>query len=121
MLPEIKKVNELPLFTPTAWQTVILRLYGVIKSNRIAKTPNCDTQTVEREAEKLGLGGIKFTPEFREKGYITPLRAVWNILPYEQIITLLDMDESTLDYNLKEDDFLDCKLGGFKPYCNPVC
>ncbi len=120
MLPKIKEVNALPVFTPTLWQTLILRCYGVISNDRIAKTLRVSVETVIKEAEKLGLSKIKFEPEFRVRGYITPLRAVWNILPYSQIMTLLDMDEQTLDYNLKEDDFLDCKLGGFKPYCEEV-
>lgn len=30
------------------------------------------------------------------------------------------MDEKTLDYNLKEDDFLFVKLGMFKSYCEEV-
>ncbi len=120
MLPEIKKAPTLPIFTSTPWQTVILRCYGVISTDRIAKTLNTSAKIVEQEAKKLGLEKIKFEPDFAKKGYITPLRAVWNILPYEQIMTLLDTDEKTLDYNLKEDDFLDCKLGGFKPYCERV-
>src|SRR5690606_37767814 len=49
--------------------------------------------------------------------YITLIRRNWHLLPYEQLLELLDMDERELFMILKEDDFLYYKLGSLKPRC----
>lgn len=54
-----------------------------------------------------------------EKGYITIIRRLWHILPYEQLLALLGMEEEELAVILREEDFLDIKLGD-KPMCEPV-
>ena len=54
-----------------------------------------------------------------EKGYITVIRSMWHILPYDQLLELLETDEKTLAILLREEDFLDIKLSK-KPVCEPV-
>lgn len=53
-------------------------------------------------------------------GYITIIRNNWFLLPYEQLTTLLDVDEEQLSFWLEKEDFLGSKLGKFKPDCAPV-
>lgn len=120
MLPEIRKTKPLDIFTPQKWQTFILRNYGLVTKEKMAEVLGTDAQTVEREAKRLGLDGVKYSKRWMELGYITVLRNNWHLLPYQQIMTLLDMSEAELEYNLKEDDFLDVKLGNFKPYAEPL-
>lgn len=55
-----------------------------------------------------------------ESGYITIIKANWHLLPYSQLIEILDTTEEILDYNLREDDFLGIKLGEFNLYCEEV-
>ena len=120
MLPEIRKTKPLDIFTPQKWQTFILRNYGLVTKEKMAEVLGTDAETVEREAKRLGLDGVKYSKRWMELGYITVLRNNWHLLPYQQIMTLLDMSEAELEYNLKEDDFLDVKLGNFKPYAEPL-
>ncbi len=120
MLPEIKKVKLSPLTLPTAWQTVIFRNYGYVRAERIAKILGCDKDTVRREAERLCLFDKGYYNEFEERGYITVIRDNWYLLPYEQLITLLGISAERFDFILKNDDFLDIKLGNFKPECEEV-
>ncbi|HWB95998.1 MAG TPA: hypothetical protein VG672_04835, partial [Bryobacteraceae bacterium] len=51
--------------------------------------------------------------------YITVIRQNWHVLPLEQITELLGWTPEKLAFTLKEDDFLDVKLGP-KPACDPV-
>ena len=120
MLPAIKKIKELPVFTPTKWQTVLLRNYGLIEPKKLAEVLKTDETTIEREAKRLGLEKIAYDERWLRCGYITIVRNNWHLLPYSQLMQLLDVSEETLDYNLREDDFLSYKLGDFKPYCEEV-
>ncbi len=119
-LPPIKVIDYKIKHFPTQWQAVIFRNYGMVPAENIAKAIKCDVKTLLREAERLG---FKSQPsdfsDWRKKGYITLIKSNWHICTYEQIETLLDIDEKELAFILKEDDFLDLKLGGFKPFVEP--
>ncbi|MBQ8351706.1 MAG: hypothetical protein IJY20_06660 [Clostridia bacterium] len=114
MLPEIRDVTPLPYFTAQKWQTVLLRNYGLVPAARLAAVLETDEKTIHAEARRLGLEKITYNPDWQKLGYINIIKNNWNFVPYEQLLTLLDMDEGTLDYCLKEDDFLGVKLGSFK-------
>ena len=108
-------VNSLDNFTPTKWQTVILRNYGLVQTKNIAKVLRCSIKRIEIEAARLGIEKIQYTVLWREKSYLTIIRNNWNLLNYEQLLALLEMSEEELTYNLKNNDFLGVKLGSFKP------
>ena len=121
MLPKInEQLTALPTFTPQKWQTVILRNYGLVSNEILALVLKTDEKTIINEAKRLGLENIKFDEKWNKQGYITIIRNNWHLLPYEQLIPLLNTDEETLDYNLREDDFLNVKLGLIKSDCAPV-
>ncbi len=48
------------------------------------------------------------------------IRRNWHLLPYDQLLELLDMTPEELAYILREDDFLYVKLGNLKPDCERV-
>ena len=120
MLPTIKSVKRLDHFTPTAWQTVLLRNYGLVKSEKLSEVLGTDTETVIREAERLGIGAIKYDPNWKKLGYINIIKNNWHLLPYSQLLQLLEMSEGELAYCLKEDDFLGIKLGSFKAEADEI-
>lgn len=120
MLPLIKKVKMPNDNFPTKWQAVIFRNYGLVSVDKIAKTLGCDIATVEREAVRLGLGNITYDGDWEKRGYITLIRNNWFLLPYSQILTLLDITEEKLDFYLEKEDFLSVKLGNFKPECDEI-
>lgn len=120
ILPEVKKVKLQTLTLPTAWQTVIFRNYGYVATARIAKVLGCAEEIILQEAKRLGLPDDDFTKDFEKSGYLTVIRNNWHLLPYPQLLTLLNFTEDKLAYVLEKDDFLGVKLGNFKPDCPPV-
>ena len=114
MLPIVKDVKRLDFFTPAAWQTVLLRNFGLVSNKKLAEVLRTDEDTVKREAERLGIDGIKYNADWKRLGYINLIKNNWHILPYSQLLELLEMSEEELAYCLKEDDFLGIKLGSFK-------
>ena len=120
MLPPIKKVKMPENVFPTKWQTVIFRNYGLVSLDKIAKVLSCDEQTVQREAERLGLQGVEYDKNWEVRGYITIIRNNWFLLCYEQLMELLGIKEEKLAFYLEKEDFLAVKLGDFKPECERV-
>src|SRR5574340_1616382 len=59
-------------------------------------------------------------PEMKTRGYVTLIRRNWHLLPYEQLLELLEMTPERLAFTLREDDFLWIKLGSLKPKCEPL-
>ncbi len=121
MLPVIKpewtpERNNLP----TRWQTVIFRNYRMIPSENIAKVLECTVEEVEREAARLGLRAGEADPVWFERGHITLIRNNWYLLPYDQLMALIDYTEEKLDFVLEKDDFLFVKMGNGKPVCEKV-
>ena len=119
-LPEIKQVRIQTLTFPTAWQTVIFRNYGYVCVSRIAKTLGCNAETVHFEAKRLGLPAVDYHADFEKRGFLTLIRNNWHLLPYGQLMTLLDFTEERLAYVLEKEDFFGVKLGSFKPDCPAV-
>ncbi|MDD4002586.1 MAG: hypothetical protein PHE12_00075 [Clostridia bacterium] len=115
-LPEVKKIKNLPLNFPKNWQAVIFRNYGIVPVKNIAQILNTDENTINTEAVNLGLSNVKYNKNWLSKGYISIIRNNWHLLSYIQITQLLCISKQHLAFILKEDDFLDVKLGNFKPY-----
>lgn len=106
---------------PTRWQTVIFRNYRMISADVIAAVLECTAEDVEREAARMGLRTGEYNPEWMEKGFVTVIRNNWYLLPYDQLMTLLDYTEDHLAFVLEKEDFLSYKLGyGKKPECARV-
>ena len=59
----------------------------------------------------------QLSDDFLRRIYITVIRQNWHLLPEEQIIELLGWNAERFAYTLKEDDFLEHKLGQVKPDC----
>ncbi|MBR1867129.1 MAG: hypothetical protein IJ800_00910, partial [Clostridia bacterium] len=112
---ETKKVRLFDEVFPCRWQEVVFLNYGYVKSENIAKVLQTSEEIVVKEAERLGLGYSRFKEERAKKGYITTIRNNWYLLPEEDIATLVDFTREKLEFTLKNEDFLDVKLGNFKP------
>lgn len=115
-----KKTIEFNYF-PTKVHALIFRLWRMIPSERIACVLKTTPENVIATAKSMGLSdeGNNFA-NWIEKGYITIIKAMWHLLPYEQMLEILGWDEQRLAYVLKEDDFLGYKLGSEKPVCEKV-
>ncbi len=120
MLPEVKKVPLPKCVFPQSWQTVIFRNYGIVSTDKIAKVLECDEARIVKEAARLGLNEVVYDARWEKKGFISIVRANWYLLSYEQLMTLLNYDEQRLQFVLEKEDFLDVKMGLFKPACEKL-
>jgi len=118
-LPPIgEKPISMPHF-PTMHQAFIFRAYEYIPPEKIAAVLKTSVENVTAAAAAMGLHTPCASDIWLNKGYITIIKAMWHILPYEQLLELLEMDSETFAVILREEDFLDIKLGA-KPDCEPV-
>jgi hypothetical protein len=100
------------------------RLYQFVWRNwELANVPRMAEVIRASERDVLALGGSMGLPKKRRltdgqlrRIYITVIRQNWHLLPERQIIELLGWDAGKFAFTLKEDDFLDHKLGP-KPAC----
>ncbi len=104
---------------PTRHQAFIFRAYEYVSPERIASVLGTTAKKVRESASDMGLTR-EAQSEWLTRGYITIIRRMWHILPYDQLLELLDMDEQTLAVTMRDDDFLDVKLS-CKPVCQRVC
>lgn len=119
-LPPVMEIAPPPLpHFPSRFHAAVLRLYESVPVCRLAKGLGVSEEAVTEAARAMGLPPQRYAERWDTRGYITTIRNAWHILPYEQLLPVLGMDEDTLATVLKEDDFLSTKLGK-KPYCSPV-
>lgn len=106
---------------PDAVHAVVWRNWGLVPSEHLAKVLRTSPENVRNLALAMGLPeSLDGSEDFRKRGYITLIRRNWHLLPYEQLLQLVDMSPAELAYVLREDDFLFVKLGNLKPRCAAV-
>ena len=115
-LPKLgKPAIPFPHF-PTRQQAFIFRAFEFAKPERIAKTLGTSPENVLRAAADMGLKTPCDSDIWLKKGYITVIRSLWHLLPYEQLMEFLDIERNAFAKLLREEDFLDVKLKD-KPVC----
>lgn len=120
-LPNMTKehIGQYPYF-PTRQQLFIWRNWEAVATEKLAQVLGTDVQTVNQLAEDMGLPvPAKLNTEYAKRGFVTIIRNNWHVIPYEQLLQILDMTKDELAYTLKEDDFLFVKLQD-KPDVPPV-
>lgn len=106
---------------PTRQQAFVWRNWEMVPAERLAAVLETDTQTVLSLAAGMGLRTPPVVVDrWMTRGYVTLIKANWHLLPYEQILRLLDWTPDLMDYMLKEEDFLYNKLGSLKPRVDPL-
>ncbi len=86
----------------------------------MAKILSTSPQKIAMAMEEMGLKDKTPDPQWTEKGYITIIKQMWHLLPYEQLLELLELSAGELAILLREEDFFDIKLGKEKPDCKPI-
>ncbi len=107
-------------YFPSSYHAAIFRLWETTSAERIANALESTLEDVLEAAEKMGLPKQKCSPEWEKRGYISIIKSVWHILPYEQILKLLNWSEEKFSNILKDEDFLYVKLGNVKHNLEPV-
>jgi hypothetical protein len=103
---------------PDRLHAFVWRNWEMVSLERMAEVLGTTPDKVRELGQSMGLPSHR-TPgaEYQQRGYITIIRRNWHLLPYEQLLKLLDWNAEKLAFTLREDDFLWIKLGSLKPAC----
>ena len=115
-LKDQKPVRD-PTFT-NRLNAFVWRNWFCVEKDRLSETLGVSSSELTKMAGEMSLpADPKIELEWKTKGYVTILRRNWQLLPYEQILTLLGWSREKLAFHLLEDDYLFQKMGNSKPYC----
>jgi hypothetical protein len=106
---------------PSRLHQFVWRNWEIANLDRLAQVVGATAAQLSEIAASMGLPAKRqLTGDQLKRIYITVIRQNWHLLPETQIIELLGWTESRYRFTLKEDDFLDIKLGRVKPRCEPL-
>ncbi len=106
---------------PSRVHEFVWRNWNAAAPSKLAKILGAKVEEVTALAESMGLpAAVAVPPEMKTRGYITLIRRNWHLLPYGQLLELVEMTPERLAFTLREDDFLWVKLGRLKPKCEPL-
>jgi len=122
ILPHGNAVQALAArYFPDRIHEFVWRNWTVAPPAKLAKILGASIEDVTALAASMGLPPEpSISPDIQTRGYITLIRRNWHLLPYEQLLELLDMTPERLSVMLREEDFLWIKLGRVKPTCEPI-
>ncbi|MEO8130751.1 MAG: hypothetical protein ABI822_26880 [Bryobacteraceae bacterium] len=117
--PPVTAVPE-PHF-PSRLHQFVWRNWDLTNLDQMAKVVQARPAELAELAKSMGLPPKRqLSSDFLRRIYITVIRQNWHLLPEEQIIELLGWDAERFAFTLKEDDFLEHKLGRVKPACDTL-
>jgi hypothetical protein len=105
---------------PDRVHAVIWRNWGLVDAARVARVLGTTVEHVKDTARAMGLPQEPKEPPPLSRVYLTVIRWNWHLLPYEQLLELLDWTPQRMAETLRGDDFFWHKLGELKPRCDPV-
>ncbi len=118
-LPKLGKASvPLPHF-PSEEAAFVFRALEFFTYEKIAEILGTTPENVRVLGDAMGISCDRQNDVWLTKGYITVIRAMWHILPYEQLLKLLDIGEDEFAILLREEDFLNYKLWD-KPVCEKL-
>lgn len=105
---------------PSRLHQFVWRNWELANTGRMARLVGATEAQVLELGASMGLPPKRtLSAEQLRRMYITVIRQNWHLLPEAQIIDLLGWTRERFSFTLKEDDFLDIKLGP-KPPCEPL-
>jgi hypothetical protein len=118
-LPTGAAPQPLPLsHFPDRLHAYVWRNWTVVPMARLAKTVGAKSDEIVRMGRAMGLPDPPAVSKDQQaRSALTVIRRNWHLLPYDQLLSLLDWTPQQLDYTLREDDFLYINLGSLKPKC----
>ena len=106
---------------PSALHAFVWRNWQLVPVDRMAAVVGAEPAHIKALGAAMGLGEPpRILADEQRRSYLSVIRRNWHLLPYQQLLALLNWDADQLAFTLREDDFLWIKLGGHKPKCPPV-
>ncbi|MFN3648841.1 MAG: hypothetical protein ACK47B_04595 [Armatimonadota bacterium] len=106
---------------PSRLHAFVWRNWQLVPAERMGRVVGATAAQIRELGRELGLSGPpRITADQQRRSYISVIKRNWHLLPYEQLLQLLDWDAEELAFTLREDDFLYVKLGSRKPRCETL-
>lgn len=106
---------------PSRLHAFVWRNWQLVPAARIAEVVGAKSSDILRLGAEMGLQKPpRITTDQQRRSYITVIRRNWHLLPYEQLLQLLDWTPDKMEFTLRHDDGLFWKLGSLKPKCAPL-
>jgi hypothetical protein len=106
---------------PGRLHAYVWRNWQLVPIERLAKVVRTSSREILRVGHAMGLSKPpRITDDQQRRSFITVIRRNWHLLPYEQLLDLLDWTPERMAFALLHDDFLFSKLGRLKPKCEPL-
>lgn len=103
---------------PDRLHAYVWRNWGLVPMDRMAETIGAKPDDLVKMGKAMGLEGPPpVSKDQFDMSSTTIIKHNWQLLPYEQLLTMLGWTAEDMAYHLREDDFLFIKLGGLKPKC----
>lgn len=111
---------SLPHF-PDRLHAFVWRNWQLVTPERMAAAIDAKTSDIIELGKAMGLERPpRISAEQRKRSCLTVIRRNWHLLPYEQLLRLLDWTPEEMAFTLREDDFMYIKMGSLKPQCEPL-
>ena len=106
---------------PSRLYQFVWRNWELANADRMAEVIHATAKNIQDLGAEMGLPSKPLLSDDQlRRIYITVIRQNWHLLPEMQIISLLGWTPQHFAFTLKEDDFLDIKLGSGKPVCEEL-
>jgi len=106
---------------PSRLYLFVWRNWELANLDRMAQVAGAAPENIEAIGRSMGLPAKpRLSSDYLKRIYVTVIRQNWHVLPESQIRELLGWSQEKFGFTLKEDDFLDVKLGRVKPACPPL-
>ncbi len=124
-------VNDLPMgpapkpvsasHFPSRLHAYVWRNWQLVSTDRLARTVGATPAQILEVGRSMGLGDPPpISDDQWQRTYITILRRNWHLLPYAQLLELLDWTPARMAHCLREGDGLFWWFGGYKPRVEPL-
>ena len=81
----------------------VWRNWTLVKPEKLAKILDCTVDQVHELATSMGLPtAAAVSPDMLTRGYVTLIRRNWHLLPYDQLLELVEMSPEQLAFSLRE-------------------
>ncbi|MDD4873119.1 MAG: hypothetical protein PHR77_21405, partial [Kiritimatiellae bacterium] len=111
---------SLPHF-PDRLHAFVWRNWQLVTPERMAAAIDAKTSDILKLGKAMGLERPpRISAEQRKRSCLTVIRRNWHLLPYEQLLKLLNWTPEEMAFTLREDDFMYIKMGSLKPQCEPL-
>ena len=112
---EADRAPEIYDWFPNRLVAYVWRNWNLVELDRMADVVGAKPEELTAIAQRLGLPEYNAPVWTDSQIYITVIRRNWHILPFDQMMALVNMTPQRFAFCLIEDDFLWTKLGRVKP------